>query len=60
MKQERPNGEDMLRDCERDCVHDNFEDESEDRERCTCPYCECLNKTDFGICQDCANGAHQG
>lgn len=36
-------------------------DHDEERlDRCACPYCDCLNRTAFGICDSCRGGGHQG
>ncbi len=34
--------------------------EPESREKCHCPFCECLALTKYAICDDCLRGAHQG
>lgn len=42
---------------------DEVDAESQESElwgRCQCRYCECLNRTDGGVCEDCRFGAHQG
>ncbi len=40
---------------------DEDRDPEEDWENCSCPYCLCLNKTEYGeVCGDCILGAHQG
>lgn len=39
----------------------DYPDPEADWEDCSCPYCFCLNKTEYGeICSDCRDGAHQG
>lgn len=32
----------------------------DERERCHCPFCYCSVRTASGICDMCAQGAHQG
>lgn len=44
------------------CYEEDEEDEEpEERSRCGCPYCFCMNETDYGeTCSMCLNHAHQG
>jgi hypothetical protein len=46
-----------------EAVEDEFFDDSDERDEldyCACKYCNCLNRTAFGVCEDCASGGHQG
>ena len=40
------------------------DDENEMRdeyETCSCPYCNCMNETEYGeVCSECLHGTHQG
>jgi hypothetical protein len=40
--------------------NDDYYDEEDEMPLCSCPYCFCFNRTEFGICDDCGAGAHQG
>jgi hypothetical protein len=48
-----------------DEVPDREDDEDEEFEevygQCSCPYCFCINSTEYGeVCNDCLAGMHQG
>jgi hypothetical protein len=44
----------------RDDDYEEEDDLPEEGDRCQCPYCYCLNVTEYGICSECSSGAHQG
>ncbi|MBZ0297093.1 MAG: hypothetical protein K8L99_31320 [Anaerolineae bacterium] len=46
---------------ERDEPTGEWEYDYEEWPRCSCPWCHCLNETEYGeVCNACQRGSHQG